>query len=136
MNVDIRDNSPRALRLMLRAIDEGVRDAARVASELATDSMPGAGAMTTVTKTGRRVYQPSTRGNPPGERTGLLKGSMGFERIRLGQWRYGASARYALYNELGGRPFLFPVVRKKANRLEAAFARTAAARMQRRTGAR
>ncbi len=131
------DNTDAFMRDMQKAIDEGLEAAAFEASKLSARSMPGSGAAAIgKTPTGRNIYRASTPGSPPGIRTGTLRNSIGFARIRRGVWGFGTNLKYGRFLELGTsrmaeRPFLRPVIVEHDARLERAFTRKTARAMAR-----
>lgn len=107
----VTDFSEQFMRDLAKAADDGLREAAFIASDLASASMPGAGARVVgATATKRAIYKPSRPGSPPGIRTNELKGSISFQRLQPGVWGFGTSVKHGRYLELGahtpgGQPF-------------------------------
>lgn len=127
MGFEFNDNTEGYLRLIDKAGTEGLRAASLEAAELAQSSMPGAGAKAIRTSTGRLGYVPSTPGQPPGIRSGLLRNSITNARINDREFGYGTRVKYGRYLETGtrrgvsARPFLRTVMLVSANLVERRF---------------
>lgn len=130
--VIITDTTDEYFRRLERATNEGLRAAVLEGSEIASASMPGAGARAIPTNggRGRLGYVGSNPGQPPGVRTGRLRNSITFARFDARRWGFGTNVRYGFHLELGTRntkrrPFLLPVVKNHGDDLTREFTRAA-----------
>ena len=88
---------------MLGRVEEAVAaNAAVILSDEVAASMPGRGAgVKGKTASGRNIYKPSDKFEPPGVRTGRLRSSIKAARTSAGKWIMRPGVEYAKFLELG-----------------------------------
>lgn len=121
------------------SVDIALGNVAAAGANLSAASMPGAGASAVAGQGGRLKYTSSLPGQPPGVRTGRLRGAQNWAQLGKGRWAFGTDVKYGRYLEEGtsrmaARPYLTLAAKRLKSRAQGIFARSMAREMARRAG--
>ena len=121
------------------SVDIGLGNVAAAGASMAAQSMPGAGASAVPGQSGRLRYTPSLPGQPPGVRTGRLRGAQNHAKLGRGRWAFGTDVNYGGFLERGtsrmaARPYLAGAAQRLKTRAQGIFSRSVAREIAKRAG--